>query len=84
MEHRHERVLIETNRHRIAGSLTLAADGYRSRISDVLNATERDFIVLTDVTVELIDHEGPGTTHPFLAVARHQVVICIPEDPERA
>ena len=42
-----------TRRHRIAGTLTLAAEGYRSRVSDVLNSTERDFISLTDVTVEL-------------------------------
>ena len=79
MQHRHERVLIETSRHRLSGVLTLAADGYRSRISDVLNATEKDYISLTDVTVELIGVDGPGTTHPFLAVNRAQIVICIPE-----
>lgn len=84
MQHRHERVLIETPRHRIAGTLTLAADGYRSRISDVLNATEKDFISLTDVTVELLGHDGPGTLHPFLAVSRHQILICIPEDATHA
>ena len=38
MDQRHERILIETNRHRIAGTLTLARDGYRSRVSDLLNA----------------------------------------------
>ena len=38
-EHRQERVRIETERHRIEGSLTLARDGYRSRVSDVLNAS---------------------------------------------
>ena len=50
-EHRQERIRIETERHRIEGVLTLARDGYRSRVSDVLNAAERDFITLTDVTV---------------------------------
>lgn len=84
MQHRHERVLIETSRHRIAGTLTLAADGYRSRISDVLNATEKDFVSLTDVTVELIGHGGTGTLHPFLAVSRQHIIICIPEDATNA
>jgi hypothetical protein len=82
MQTRQERVYFETSRHRIAGTLTLARDGYRSRVSDVLNATERDFISLTDVTVELVGHDGPGTHHDFLAVSRHHVVIAIPELPE--
>jgi hypothetical protein len=81
MEQRHERVLIETGRHRIAGTLTLAAEGYRSRISDLLNAPERDFISLTDVTIELLDHDGvggDGTQHEFMAVSRLQIVFAIP------
>jgi hypothetical protein len=82
MQTRQERVYLETSRHRIAGTLTLARDGYRSRVSDVLNATERDFISLTDVTVELVGHDGPGTHHDFLAVSRQHVVIAIPELPE--
>ena len=79
MEHRHERVLIETNRHRIAGLLTLPRDGYRSRVSDLLNASERDFISLTDCVVELVGHDGPGTHHDFIAVSRHHIVFAIPE-----
>jgi hypothetical protein len=81
MQHRQERVLIETQRHRIAGTLTLAAEGYRSRISDVLNSTERDFISLTDVTVELIDIPGRPTQHQFMAVSRQHIVFAI-ADPE--
>jgi hypothetical protein len=78
METREERVLIETTRHRIAGTLTLARDGYRSRVSDLLNASERDFISLTDATVELIDRDGPGTEHPFIAISRHHIVFALP------
>jgi hypothetical protein len=79
MQHRNERVYLETDRHRISGVLTLARDGYRSRISDFLNASERDFISLTDVVVELIGHEGPGTRHDFIAISRNHIVFCIPE-----
>jgi hypothetical protein len=82
METRQERVYLETPRHRIAGTITLARDGYRSRVSDVLNASERDFISLTDVTVELIGSDGPGTHHEFIAVSRQHIVIAIPELPE--
>jgi len=78
MDQRNERVLIETPRHRIAGTLTLARDGYRSRVSDLLNAPDRDFISLTDVTVELLDGEGPGTQHDFMAVSRLHIVFAIP------
>jgi hypothetical protein len=79
VQHRTERVYLETQRHRISGLLTLARDGYRSRVSDFLNASERDFISLTDVVVELIGREGPGTHHDFIAVSRHHIVFCIPE-----
>ena len=54
MQHRRERVYVETDRHRISGVLTLPTDGYRSRLSDFLNASERDFISLTECVVELI------------------------------
>ena len=79
MQHRHERVYIETARHRITGRLTLPADGYRSRLSDFLNATERDFVSLTDVVVEVIGRDGPGTEHAFMAVSRRHIVFAIPE-----
>lgn len=79
MQTRQERVVLETNRHRIAGTLTLARDGYRSRLSDVLNATERDFISLTDVTVEPTDAAGATTHHDFLAVSRHHVLLAVPD-----
>jgi hypothetical protein len=75
MQHRNERVYLETTRHRISGLLTLARDGYRSRVSDLLNASERDFISLTDCVVELIGHDGPGTRHDFIAVSRRHIVF---------
>ena len=79
MEHRRQRILLETERHRIRGTVHLSRDGYRSRISDLLNASERDFISLTDCVVEVIGHEGPGTRHDFIAVSRRHIVFAIPE-----
>jgi Family of unknown function (DUF6812) len=76
MYHRQERVRIETERHRIEGVLTLARDGYRSRVSDVLNAVERDFITLTDVTVAPLEG-GPVELHPYLSLARRHIVFAV-------
>jgi uncharacterized protein DUF6812 len=81
MEQRRERITLETSRHRISGMVTLARDGYRSRLSDVLNASERDFLTLTDVTVESLDG-GPPVQHPFVAVARRHVVFAVADSPE--
>jgi hypothetical protein len=81
-EHRHERIRLETARHRIEGLLTLSREGYRSRVSDVLNASERDFLTLTDVSLQPLDG-GPSESHPFLAVARGHIVFAVspPEEP---
>jgi hypothetical protein len=76
MDHRRERIRIETERHRIIGELTLARDGYRSRVSDVLNAPERDFLTLTDVSVEPISG-GPVELYPYLTLARRHIVFVV-------
>jgi hypothetical protein len=76
VQHRYERISIETPRQRITGTATLAADGYRSRLSDLLNAPERDFIALVDVTVEPLDG-GVSDEHEFIAVHRQHVVFVI-------
>ena len=75
-DHRKERIRIETERLRIEGELTLARDGYRSRVSDVLNAAERDFITLTDVTVAPLEG-GPTELHTYLSLARRHIVYAV-------
>lgn len=77
MDHRRERIRIETEHHRIVGCLTLARDGYRSRVSDVLNAPERDFLTLTEVSVQPLSG-GPVELHPYLTVARRHIVFAVP------
>jgi hypothetical protein len=79
-DERRERIRLETPRHRIEGLIVLAADGYRSRVSDVLNASERDFLTLTDATLQPLDG-GAVERHAFLAVARaHVVYVVAPGD----
>ena len=76
LDTRRERVRIETEHHRIEGTLTLARDGYRSRVSDVLNASERDFLTLTDVTVAPLQG-GASETHTYLTLARRHIVFAV-------
>ena len=62
MDQREERVRLETERFRITGTVTLSRNGYRSRISDLLNASEREFLPLTDVTLEPLNGDQPDRT----------------------
>jgi hypothetical protein len=81
-DRRRERVRLQTEQHRIEGMLTLARDGFRSRVSDVLNASERDFITLTDATVAPREG-GPVELHAYISVARRHIVFAVatPEEP---
>jgi len=81
-EQRCARVRLEAARYRIEGHLTLPRDGYRSRVSDYLNATQRGpFLSLSDVTVQSLD-DGKVEQHPFLAVSRSQIVFLVELDTE--
>jgi Family of unknown function (DUF6812) len=81
VDQRRERIRVETERLRIEGTLTLARDGFRSRVSDVLNAAERDFITLTDVTVQPLEG-GPVELHAYLSLARRHIVFAVVLDGE--
>lgn len=87
VEHRDERIVVETSRHRISGVLRLPRDGYRSRLTDYLNASERSFLPLTDVEIRPLEAEShaehmPHTEHrPFLALSLQHIVLAMPSDP---
>jgi hypothetical protein len=74
------RIVAETDRYRIAGSLRLPPEGYRSRLSDFLNAAERSFLSLTDVELTPLDGDGPVRQLPFAAVAVQHLVLVAPAD----
>lgn len=78
MNSRPLRILVETPRYRIVGTLVLPRDGYRSRLSDFLNSSDRDFISLTDVSMQALDTSGrPGEAvqHEFVTVSRQHIVL---------
>jgi hypothetical protein len=82
MEHRDERIIIETERHRINGVLRLPRDGYRSRLTDYLNASERGFIPLIDVEIEGLEGHDDPTRRRFVAVSISHIVLAFPVDPD--
>lgn len=78
-----ERVVLETDRHRIVGDLTLPREGYRSRLSDFLNRGDLDFIPLVNVELEAIAGNGDGAERrSFLAVARAHIQLAHPLERE--
>jgi len=84
VEHREERIEVETERYRIVGTLRLPREGYRSRLTDYLNSSERTFLALTDVEFSRLDEDGPVVRRPFLALSLNHVVVAMPVDAEIA
>ena len=78
METRVERVVLETDRHRIVGDLTLPREGYRSRLSDFLNRGDLDFIPLVNATIATPGNGTNDEVREFIAVARHHVQLAYP------
>ncbi len=72
---RHERVIVETERYRFVGTLTLPAEGYRTRVSDLFNTTDREFIVLSDVEISAHGIAEEIGRRPFAAISRSRIVF---------
>jgi hypothetical protein len=84
MNLREERVIVETERYRLTGTVQLPRDGYRSRLTDHLNASEREFIALTDVEIVPLDGGAAPSREPFVALGRRHIVFAtsLPDAPE--
>lgn len=78
MEHREERVAIETERYRIEGTISLPREGYRSRLSDYANQRELEFFPINGVTLTPLDAPDRAEDLPFLLVSRHHIVLIRP------
>jgi len=76
-ERRVERVLMETDRQRIVGDVTLPPEGYQARFSDSLNRPDVTFIPL--VNVEVSSLIGGDAQHlPFMVISKAHVRIAYP------
>ena len=70
--------MVETDRYRITGALTLPLEGYRSRLSDYVNQRDREFLVLNDATIEPLDGSREPRAEPFLMIGRSHVRLIAP------
>ena len=84
MEQRDERIIVETDRHRITGSLRLPADGYRSRLTDYLNSAEREFLALTDVELTNLQGTPRVERRDFIALSLRHIVVAMPAEDDEA
>jgi len=81
MEQREERIVVETEHYRFTGTVHLPVEGYRSRLTDYLDAGEREFLALTDVEVaSLDDPTRPRTRHGYVALGRRHIVFATTAD----
>jgi hypothetical protein len=78
MEWRQERVVVETERYRVEGKLTLPREGYRSRLSDHLNRRDQEFFTLVEARLTPLDGSGPEWTAPVLMLARRHIRLIVP------
>lgn len=74
-----ERVVLETEHHRITGEVHLPREGYRSRLSDYLNRSDGPFVAVANAQIRPLNGgEGRSEDRDFLAVARRHVTLAYP------
>jgi hypothetical protein len=79
-ETRRERIVLETERHQIVGDVTLPAEGYRSRLSDLLNREGLNFVPLSNAIITAVNgKKSEATEMRFIAVARDHIQIAYEE-----
>lgn len=77
MDLRKEKVVVETDRYRVTGSMTLPAEGFRSRLSDHVNRDDLTFFTIEDAELTPLDG-GAARTVPVLMLARAHTRLVIP------
>jgi hypothetical protein len=75
---RQERVVVETDRYRVEGMLTLPKEGYRSRVSDHVNRRDQEFFTVLDASLVALDGSGADWKAPVLMLARRHIRLIVP------
>jgi len=75
---RTERVVVETDRYRVEGMLTLPKEGYRSRVSDHVNRRDQEFFTLLSCDLVALDGSGRDWNAPVLMLARRHIRLIVP------
>lgn len=77
MDLRRQSVLIETERYRVEGKMTLAAEGFGSRLSDHLNRRDQHFFTVQDATLTPLEGGEPWEA-PVLMLAGRHIRLIVP------
>jgi hypothetical protein len=75
---RREKIVVETDRYRIEGDMTLPSEGYRSRLSDHINRRDHEFFTLQDATLTALDDSGRHWEARVLMLARRHIRLIVP------
>ncbi len=73
---RKQKVVVETDRYRVSGDVTLPSDGYRSRLSDHVNRNDVTFFTIQDAVLTPLDgKEGWRADVVMLASAHIRLIV---------
>jgi uncharacterized protein DUF6812 len=75
---RQERVVVETDRYRVEGDMTLPKEGHRSRLSDHINRRDQEFFTIQDARLTLLDGSDGDWSVPVLMLARRHIRLIAP------
>jgi hypothetical protein len=78
VDFRQERVVVETDRYRVEGMMTLPLEGYRSRVSDHVNRRDQEFFTLLDAELVALDGSGRDWKAPVLMLSRRHIRLVVP------
>ena len=70
-------MVVETDRYRVEGSLTLPSEGHQSRLSDHLNRRDLQFLTLQDATLTPLDGSESWDA-PVLMLAGRHIRLIVP------
>jgi hypothetical protein len=77
MDLRQEAVIVETERYRVEGRMTLPSEGYRSRLSDHVNRRDQQFFTIQDATLTPLDG-GESWDAPVLMLSSLHIRLIVP------
>ena len=70
--------MVETDRYRVEGMMTLPREGYRSRVSDHVNRRDQEFFTILDAELVALDGSGRDWTAPVLMLSRRHIQLIVP------
>ena len=80
MDLRRAQVVVETDRYRVEGEMTLPKEGYRSRLSDHVNRRDQEFFTIQNAKLTALDGSERDWNAPVIMLARRHIRLVVPDD----